>query len=66
MLRSCQACGFAGLPGVSPTSAEHMKAHRLQHLRAFPESDQKTRDALDQMVRFAEQGKFTAPSPEAA
>lgn len=66
MTRICSACGFAGLPGTPPTSAEHHKAHRLQHLRKFPGADQKTRDALDQMVRFAEQGKFAAPSPEAA
>lgn len=65
-LRNCPACGFAGLPGEPPTSVEHHKAHRLQHLRAFPDSDEKTRAALDQMVRFAELGKFNAPSPEAA
>jgi hypothetical protein len=63
MDRGCTACGFSGIPDVSPTSSEHHKAHRDQHLARFPQADKQTRDTLDRMVAFAERGAFSAPSP---
>lgn len=66
MWPACAACGFAGIPGSNPTSPDWHRAHERQHLDRFPRADVQTRNALAEMVRFAEQGKFAAPSPEAA
>lgn len=43
------------LENITPFTVEWHRVHRDAHLRMFPDSDQATRDNLDDFVKWAEE-----------
>lgn len=57
MVRTCP-CGFEAPPNVDPTSAEWHRGHRDAHMAKYPNLDDASKAALDQLVAFAEREEF--------
>jgi hypothetical protein len=43
-----------------PSTPEYHRQHREQHLAKFPRADQRTRDALDELISMAERREIVS------